>query len=297
MHDSDRALPEMDESRLSISELHSRAEINSFLRKWHYLAKQGSGIRSCVCYGLRLDGQLAGVVVFHTVSAWETVWGCFGDQISHREQEGFWELGRLAMSDDLKFPNLTSWFVRKCISLLRCKLRERSAEWRREYLASHPNGEKDPEFVANRHRGELRALISYADGAYHHGYIYQATGFRYYGTATPKNDFWYCAECEEATESETKAWETALAGMPEPRRAEILESLKYRVVREFRNPDGSPRYVKLSRGRTTPMFKLGKGEWRPRTPKHRYMLVFDRSLRPLWPEIPFPKGDNTIYEG
>lgn len=41
-------------------------------------------------------------------------------------------------------------------------------------------------------------------------------------------------------------------------------------------PDGS--HIKHSRGPT----KNVPGEWRPRSRKHRFLLVFDRSLTPLW---------------
>ena len=34
------------------------------------------------------------------------------------------------------------------------------------------------------------------------------------------------------------------------------------------------------------------GEWRPRPQKHRYFMLFDRSLKVLWKESPYPKGKN-----
>jgi hypothetical protein len=40
-----------------------------------------------------------------------------------------------------------------------------------------------------RSETNVRALISYADSKYHHGYIYQATNFKYYGLAPQKQDF------------------------------------------------------------------------------------------------------------
>ena len=39
-----------------------------------------------------------------------------------------------------------------------------------------------------------------------------------------------------------------------------------------------------------------KGEWILRSRKHRYMLVYDKSLQIKWKEEPYPKGDNTEYE-
>ena len=38
------------------------------------------------------------------------------------------------------------------------------------------------------------------------------------------------------------------------------------------------------------------GEWRQRSRKHRYMIVYDKTLRCKWKEEPYPKGDNTEYE-
>lgn len=49
-------------------------------------------------------------------------------------------------------------------------------------------------------------------------------------------------------------------------------------------PDGS--YVKHSRGKV----KGVKGEWRPRTRKHRYLLIFDKSLKIQWKEVNYAKG-------
>ena len=37
------------------------------------------------------------------------------------------------------------------------------------------------------------------------------------------------------------------------------------------------------------------GEWRQRSRKHRYMLVYDKSLKVRWKEEPYPKGDNMEY--
>ena len=47
-------------------------------------------------------------------------------------------------------------------------------------------------------------------------------------------------------------------------------------------------YIKHQRGK----IKGLKGEWRDRSRKHRYLLVFDRNLKCLWGEKPYPKGQN-----
>lgn len=38
------------------------------------------------------------------------------------------------------------------------------------------------------------------------------------------------------------------------------------------------------------------GEWRLRSRKHRYLLVFDKTLKVKWEQMPYPKGDNTEYQ-
>ncbi len=54
----------------------------------------------------------------------------------------------------------------------------------------------------------------------------------------------------------------------------------------FELEDGS--FIKHQRGPV----KGKKGEWRHRERKHRYLLVFDESLKCLWEEKPYPKEKN-----
>lgn len=182
-----------------------------FLLKHHYLSRQGYSFRSGYNYGLFKGEKLIGVAVFHTVSAWQTVKGCFG--LRDKIQEGFWELGRLAMDPESNVKNLTSWFLSRAMKCLRKAVRP-------------------------------RAIITYADAAYHHGYIYQACNFTYHGLTAKKSDYW------------------------------------------VKQPDGS--YKKCGRGKPDK-----EGEWRPRTQKHRYLKVYDKTLNILWPYSPYPKGDNN----
>ena len=56
-----------------------------------------------------------------------------------------------------------------------------------------------------------------------------------------------------------------------------------------KQPDGT--YIKQSRGKTRGI----EGEWRDRTRKHRYMLIFDKTLKTNWIEQPYPKGDNHEF--
>lgn len=49
-------------------------------------------------------------------------------------------------------------------------------------------------------------------------------------------------------------------------------------------PDGS--FQKCSRGGS---IKNHSGEWRPRSRKHRFLLVFDKSLRLRWAKVEYPR--------
>ena len=187
-----------------------------FLLKHHYLSRQGYGFRSGCNYGLFEEGKLIGVAIFHGVSAWQTVKGCFG--LQNKEQEGFWELGRLAMDSECKVRNLTSWFLARSMKQLRQEVRP-------------------------------RAIITYADADYHHGYIYQACNFTYHGLTAKKSDAW------------------------------------------VQQPDGS--FKKCGRGR--PRGENVVVKWYPRSQKHRYLMVYDKRLKTLWPTMPYPKGNNTVY--
>lgn len=190
---------------------------DDFLKRHHYLAQQGNGFLGREQYGLfSKEGKFVGVIVFAGISVVETIIGAFEGFDRCSPQDGFWELTRLSMDDELKEPNLTSWFVSKCIKKLRSER-------------------------------EVRAIISYADSKYHHGYIYQATNFKYYGLTPQKSDFF-----EEVIGGGTRqVWRGSVKGL--------------------------------------------KGEWRLRSRKHRYMLVYDKSLKIKWREEPYPKGNNTEY--
>lgn len=136
----------------------ARKDCAEFLKKYHYMSKQGCVFRCGYNYGLYDEGdKLVGVCIFHSISAGETIVGCFG--LDKKDQAGFWELGRLALDDEHHGNNTLSWFLSQCIKRLR----------------------KDT---------YVRAILSYADSEYHHGGIYQATNFKYYGLTAKKKDFW-----------------------------------------------------------------------------------------------------------
>lgn len=135
----------------------SKKECEQILNKNHYLSQQGCNFRSGYNYGLFENGELIGVAIFHTLSAWETAKGCFG--LKDKEQRGFYELGRFAIDSEHHKRNLASWFLARAIKQLRSET-------------------------------DVRALITYADSEHHSGTLYQALGFKYYGLTAPKTDFW-----------------------------------------------------------------------------------------------------------
>jgi len=122
-------------------------------RRWHYLGD--TDFLATYNFGAYFDEVIQGAISFHPPSAPETVRGLFNTE----EQDGYWEIGRLAMSD--KCPhNSESRFIAIAIRLL-------------------------------RKRTQVKALITYADTAVGHtGIIYRASGFTYIGLTNPKADFW-----------------------------------------------------------------------------------------------------------
>jgi hypothetical protein len=186
-------------------------DAKTMLESFHYLSKQGFGFRSGFNYGLFIGDKLIGVAIFHNTTGKSTTMSCLG--LNTNEQEGIYELGRLVLDPNEYEKNLTSWFVGKSIKQLR----------------------KDT---------NVRAILSYADSAFHNGYIYQATNFKYYGLTPKKRDFWFLLD------------------------------------------DGS--YKKCQRGK----IKGAEGEYRDRSRKHRYLIIFDKTLKCKWEEQPYPKGDN-----
>ncbi len=55
----------------------------------------------------------------------------------------------------------------------------------------------------------------------------------------------------------------------------------------FLQDDGT--YIKHQRGK----IKGCEGEWRPRSRKHRYLIMFDKTLECLWQQESYPKINNT----
>lgn len=147
--------------------------------------------------------ELVGVVIFSGLPVPEIARGMLG--LERTQQQGLFELSRLCLLPKVQRTehNITSYFVARAIRQFK----------------------KDT---------EVKAILSYADSAFHKDTIYKACNFVYYGLSDPKKDFW------------------------------------------FKKEDGT--YVKHSR-RTV---KGKEGEWRPRSQKHRYLMVFDKSLDVKW---------------
>jgi len=181
----------------------TKKEASKILLPFHYLSSISKAFKSGYNYGLFKNNVLVGVVIFTGFPVPELVKGMFG--LERTNQKGFFELSRLCVHPDIQSSehNIASWFVARAIRAL-------------------------------RKTTQVRAILSYADSAYHIGTVYQACNFFYYGLTAKKTDFW------------------------------------------FRQADGT--YKKHSRGPV----KDRDGEWRPRTRKHRYLLVFDRSLEIKW---------------
>lgn len=128
--------------------------------KWHYLGKKG--FMASYNIGVFWGGRLWGCVSFGGISAEETIQGLFGTT----KQDGFFEIKRLALSDDLP-QNSESRIIAIAIKLLR-KIKT------------------------------VKAIITYADTAVGHtGVIYRASGFQYKGLTAQKSDFWVNGKIQE----------------------------------------------------------------------------------------------------
>jgi len=144
-------------------------QASSLLSQYHYLGDKP--FRHSIIYGIVPDNRnfgdatIYGALVFHKVSAPETVVGAFG--LERDDQEGIFELGRLVVHPSLNGGNHTSQFVSKSIRLL-------------------------------QHSCNVRAIISYADSsAGHLGSIYRACNALYCGTTTQKKDFYVDGKIQE----------------------------------------------------------------------------------------------------
>jgi hypothetical protein len=181
----------------------SKNDASSILTNYHYLTGISKGFKSGHNYGCFYQHTLVGVAIFTGFPVPELAKGMLG--LERTQQEGLFELSRLCLEPNIQKTehNLASWFLAKCIKLLRKETK-------------------------------VRVILSYADETYHNGIIYAASNFKYYGLTKPKLDFY------------------------------------------IKNVDGS--FTKHSRGKIRGV----EGEWRKRARKHRFVLVYDESLKIKW---------------
>ena len=119
--------------------------------KWHYLGKQG--FISEINYGVYCNSKLYGCISFGSPNA-KVLFPFYTPET----QEGWWEVKRLALSDDLP-KNSESRIIGVSIRLLK-QVRK------------------------------VNGIVTYADsGVGHEGTIYKASGFKYRGLTAPKSDF------------------------------------------------------------------------------------------------------------
>jgi hypothetical protein len=144
--------------RISVKE--ARALVTSF----HYLGK--TRFRASYCFGIfcGLTECILGCIVYHSVSALETVVGAFG--LSRTEHAGFWEIGRLVLRPEFNGSNLCSRLISQSIKQL-------------------------------RRITSVRAVITYAEAPRHTGAVYIASNFAYYGLSAAKNDFYVFGKKQE----------------------------------------------------------------------------------------------------
>ena len=132
-----------------------RSEVRELLYKYHYLG--GRGFRMEYAYGLFIKDILVGAIVFHGLSVPETAVGMLG--LQRDEQSGIYEIGRLVLIPACNGSNAGSHLIAEGIRQL-------------------------------RQETTVKAILTYADDDLHHGAVYQASSFKYYGLTAPKKDFW-----------------------------------------------------------------------------------------------------------
>ena len=155
-----------------------------FLEKHDELTKGGASICNGHCYGLydEKDKQV-GVAVFHMVSAWQTVKGCFA--LENGEQKGFWELGRLAMDEAHDTNDCKSWFLEECIELFTSEV-------------------------------NVRAVFAYINPEIETGDYLSLVGFKCYGLTSERNDF-YVKQGDGTYKKQSRGKTSGKEGIWQPR--------------------------------------------------------------------------------
>ncbi len=121
-------------------------------RKWHYLGE--TDFISTYNFGIFVGSELFGCISLGSPNAKE-----LDGHYTRYTQEGWWEIKRLALSDELP-KNSESRAIAIAIRLLRRTV-------------------------------PVKGIVTYADdGVGHKGTIYKASGFTYKGLTAAKNDYW-----------------------------------------------------------------------------------------------------------
>ena len=124
---------------------------SNFYKRWHYLGE--TDFISTINYGAYYDGWLVGVISYGSPNA-KKMRGLYDENT----QDGWWEIKRLAMTDDMP-KNSESRFIAISTKLLRKSFK-------------------------------VVGMITLADdGVGHTGTIYRASGFEYKGLTAKKSDY------------------------------------------------------------------------------------------------------------
>ena len=150
----------------------SRQLAKACYRQWHYLGDMG--FISTHNFGVFLESKLLGCISYGSPNATELK-GYF-DRFS---QKGWWEIKRLALSDELP-KNSESKSIGISLRLL-------------------------------RKMETVKGVVTYADTKVGHvGTIYKASGFEYKGLTAPKKDFWVNGKIQQRgkTKGVDGTWKT-----------------------------------------------------------------------------------------
>lgn len=102
---------------------------------------------------------------------------------------------------------------------------------------------------------------------------------------------WFVAQCIKLLRKETEVRAIISYADSEFHYGGIYQALNFKYYgltakkKDFwvKQEDGT--FVKQTRGKTLGL----EGEWRPRSQKHRYMVVYDKALTVKWVEAEYPK--------
>lgn len=102
---------------------------------------------------------------------------------------------------------------------------------------------------------------------------------------------WFVAQCIKLLRKETEVRAIISYADSEFHYGGIYQALNFKYYgltakkKDFwvKQEDGT--FVKQTRGKTLGL----EGEWRPRSQKHRYMVVYDKALTVKWGEAEYPK--------